>query len=183
MTKHEGESADESVDPAAKSFASMLSISGSSVEAGRYLPRGRRTTKKSAQTDQSPRRRRWSGAGPSARDPQRLTSVFSKIAQQRGWADDLQRGRIFGQWDTIVGEVVAGKTEPVALEDGVLTIRAVSTAWATQLRLMLRQLHITINEKVGPDVVLSIRVQAPAAPSWKRGRRSMRGRGPRDTYG
>ncbi|PRZ42690.1 uncharacterized protein DUF721 [Antricoccus suffuscus] len=171
------------VDPAARSFASMLHISGSSVDAGKYLPRARRTPRRVGQTDQSPRRRRWSGAGPSARDPQALGSVFSRVAQVHGWGEDMQRGRIFGQWDLIVGEMLAEKTTPVSLEAGVLTIRAVSTAWATQLRLELRRLHLKINESVGPDVVTSIRVQGPVAPSWKKGRRSMRGRGPRDTYG
>ena len=35
-----------------------------------------------------------------------------------------------------------------------------------------------------PDAdIVSIRFQGPDAPSWKRGPRSIPGRGPRDTYG
>jgi len=170
-------------DPAARSFAALLNLSGGGSGTRVPAPRPRRAPKRAGQTDQSPRRRRWSGAGPSPRDPQALGAVFSRLAQTHGWGHDLQRGRIFGQWDLIVGQTLAEKTQPVSLEDGVLTIQAVSTAWATQLRLELRRLHVKINENVGPDVVSSIRVRGPVAPSWKKGRRSVRGRGPRDTYG
>jgi len=170
-------------DPAARSFAALLDLSGGGADPRARSSRIRRMSKRAAQTDQSPRRRRWSGPGPSPRDPQALGTVFARLAQTHGWGGDLQRGRIFGQWDLIVGQTLAEKTGPVSLEDGVLTIQAVSTAWATQLRLELRRLHAKINETVGPDVVSSIRVQGPAAPSWKKGRRSVRGRGPRDTYG
>ena len=36
---------------------------------------------------------------------------------------------------------------------------------------------------VGGDVVTKLRVVGPTAPSWKKGPRTVRGRGPRDTYG
>ena len=72
---------------------------------------------------------------------------------------------------------------PVSLEDGVLTVRAASTAWATQLRLLQRQLLAKIAAGVGTGVVKRLKVQGPAAPSWRYGQRHIRGRGPRDTYG
>lgn len=178
----EPDSAPLSNDPAAKSFEGLLSISGSTVDPGR-VARRRMQAQKSKQSDQSPARTRWSGAGPSERDPQAVGSVFERVARQNGWDEELRRGSIFGQWDKIVGELNASKSQPLSLRGGVLTIAAESTTWATQLRLMLPHLHQAINKFVGPDVVLSIRIQGPAAPSWKKGLRSMRGRGPRDTYG
>jgi predicted nucleic acid-binding Zn ribbon protein len=40
-----------------------------------------------------------------------------------------------------------------------------------------------LHAQVGGNVVTRLRVVGPTAPSWKKGPRSVRGRGPRDTYG
>lgn len=69
------------------------------------------------------------------------------------------------------------------LTDGELTVQADSTAWATQLRLLQRQLLAKIAAGVGDGVVKRLRVQGPTAPSWRHGPRRVPGRGPRDTYG
>jgi predicted nucleic acid-binding Zn ribbon protein len=132
-----------------------------------------------------PRRRRrgWSGPGADDRDPQPLGRVASRIASDRGWADQLAGGQVFGKWSTLVGGDVAEHTKPIALKDGELTVQAESTAWATQLRLLQRQILKRIADGVGNDVVRKIKVQGPAAPSWRHGARHVRGRGPRDTYG
>jgi predicted nucleic acid-binding Zn ribbon protein len=131
----------------------------------------------------SRRRRRWSGARADDRDPQPLGRLASRIAADRGWAGQLATGQLFGRWDAIVGEEVAEHARPVALRDGELTIQAASTAWATQLRLLQRQLLAKIAAGVGDGVVKRLKVHGPSTPSWRYGPRHVRGRGPRDTYG
>jgi predicted nucleic acid-binding Zn ribbon protein len=131
----------------------------------------------------SRRRRRWSGAGPDDRDPQPLGRLAARLATDRGWAERLAGGHVFGRWATLVGEDVAEHATPVALDGGVLTVQAASTAWATQLRLLQHQLLAKISAGVGKGVVTRIKVQGPAAPSWRYGPRHVSGRGPRDTYG
>ena len=129
------------------------------------------------------RRRGWSGSGVDDRDPQSLGKLAARLASDRGWSDHLAGGRVFGEWNTLVGGDVAEHTKPVALNDGELTVQAESTAWATQLRLLQRQILKKIADGVGNDVVRKIKVQGPAAPSWRHGPRHVSGRGPRDTYG
>jgi predicted nucleic acid-binding Zn ribbon protein len=129
------------------------------------------------------RRRRWSGAGADERDPQPLGRIVSRIAVERGWSPRLTTGRLFDRWAQIVGEEVAVHAQPVELKDGELTVRVDSTAWATQLRLLQRQLLTKIAGGVGHDVVKRLKVLGPSAPSWRFGNRHVRGRGPRDTYG
>lgn len=101
----------------------------------------------------------------------------------RGWADRVSAGLVFGRWAQLVGSDVAEHATPVSLREGELTVQASSTAWATQLRLLQRQLVARIRMGVGPGVVTRLRVQGPATPSWHHGPRHVRGRGPRDTYG
>ncbi|MGH3828256.1 MAG: DciA family protein [Pseudonocardiaceae bacterium] len=132
----------------------------------------------------APRRRRgWSGARPDDRDPQPLGRLASRLVAERGWVGQVSAGVVFARWAQLVGAEIAEHSQPVSLRDGELSVRASSTAWATQLRLLQRQLIARITAGVGPGVVTVLRVQGPAAPTWVHGPRHVRGRGPRDTYG
>ncbi|MFC4834911.1 DciA family protein [Actinomycetospora chibensis] len=130
-----------------------------------------------------PRRRGWSGSGADERDPQMLGRLASRLSGDRGWAPRLANGSVFGRWAELVGEEVAEHARPVSLRDGVLTVAADSTAWATQLRLLQRQLIGKLAAGLGDGVVKTMRIHGPTAPSWRRGPRHVSGRGPRDTYG
>ena len=170
---------DRYTDPAAAAFANLAQLAGSKVDPARLRP----APKISRQLDQPKGRRRWSGAGASVRDPKPVGSIFGELARRNGWAADLQKGRVLSHWESIVGDQLAAKTRAVSLTDGELEIRAESTAWATQLRAMERELLRRIDQLVGTGVVRRLIIKGPAAPTWKHGRRSVRGRGPRDTYG
>jgi predicted nucleic acid-binding Zn ribbon protein len=87
------------------------------------------------------------------------------------------------RWGQIVGEEIAAHCKPERLEAGELHLVAESTAWATQLRLMARQLLARIEADAGPDVVSRITVRGPTSPNWRHGPLRVEGRGPRDTYG
>jgi predicted nucleic acid-binding Zn ribbon protein len=128
-------------------------------------------------------RRRWSGPGPDSRDPQTLGSATRDVARNRGWSGRVAEGAVFGRWHGVVGEQIAEHATPTALNDGVLTVSAESTAWATQLRMVQAQLLAKIAAAVGDGVVTSLRIVGPVGPSWRKGRYHIAGRGPRDTYG
>jgi predicted nucleic acid-binding Zn ribbon protein len=65
----------------------------------------------------------------------------------------------------------------------VVEVRCQSTAWAANLRLMKSRLLGRIAELLPEVEVTDMRFIGPDAPSWRRGIRSVPGRGPRDTYG
>ncbi|OMC21990.1 DUF721 family protein [Mycobacterium colombiense] len=128
-------------------------------------------------------RRSWSGPGPDVRDPQPLGSLARDLAKKRGWSAQVAEGTVLGNWATVVGHQIADHATPTALNDGVLSVAAESTAWATQLRMIQSQLLAKIAAAVGNGVVTSVKITGPAAPSWRKGPRHIAGRGPRDTYG
>ncbi|SCL15848.1 DUF721 domain-containing protein [Micromonospora inyonensis] len=129
------------------------------------------------------RLRGYSGPGPDPRDPQLLGAVLSRLVKARGWEQPAAEATVFGAWERVVGPEIAQHSRPVKLEDGELTVEARSTAWATQLRLLAGSLLQKIAREVGHNVVRKLHIHGPAAPSWSRGPRRVRGRGPRDTYG
>lgn len=147
--------------------------------------RGAKPARRTAGTGRRGGRRRsgWSGARPDDRDPQQVGRLASRMATERGWSPSLSDGAVFGRWTELVGAEIAEHAQPVSLRDGELTVQASSTAWATQLRLLQRQLLGRIAAGVGRNVVTRMRIHGPSAPSWRRGTRHVSGRGPRDTYG
>ena len=121
--------------------------------------------------------------GRDGRDPSLLGDQMDRLLLDRGWNIDAAIGSVMGRWSAIVGTEVAAHCTPVTFSDGVLTVRAESTAWATQLRLMSSTILGRLETEVGKDAVTELRVQGPGAPSWSRGFRKSTGPGPRDTYG
>jgi predicted nucleic acid-binding Zn ribbon protein len=131
----------------------------------------------------SRRLRGYSGPGPDPRDPQPFGAVLAKLVKSRGWQRPAAEATVFGDWPKVVGAEIAAHCRPTKLEGGELTIEAESTAWATQLRLLAARLLAGIAAQVGHNVVTKLHIHGPTAPSWNRGARRVRGRGPRDTYG
>jgi predicted nucleic acid-binding Zn ribbon protein len=125
-----------------------------------------------------------SGSGPDARDPQAVGSNIARLVNERGWSTPVAVGGVLGRWDAVVGEDVASHCRPLSFADGVLTVAADSSAWATQVRLLVPTLMRRLAEEVGEGTVDKIVVRGPSAPSWRRGPRVAPGsQGPRDTYG
>jgi predicted nucleic acid-binding Zn ribbon protein len=119
----------------------------------------------------------------SGRDPRGVGDVVDALAVQLGWTSALAQSDLLEGWRELAGEETAKHAIPDQIADGVLVIRCESTAWATQLRMMRSELLVRIGERFPDAGIESIRFQGPDAPSWKRGPRSIPGRGPRDTYG
>lgn len=117
------------------------------------------------------------------RDPQGLGNVVSRLVSDRGWSSPLAVGSVMSQWDTLVGPEIAAHCQPESFEVTTLHVRCDSTSWATQLRLLSSSLLAKFDADLGRGVVTAILVLGPAAPSWRKGFRNVKGRGPRDTYG
>jgi predicted nucleic acid-binding Zn ribbon protein len=137
----------------------------------------------------SSRRRKRSGDEKASipfapgRDPKGIAEVLDDLTESRGWSSPLAKSDLLASWASIVGAETAEHSEPIGISDGVLSVRCDSTAWATQLRLMRSQITTAIEQRYPEAAISSVRFDGPGAPSWKRGPRSIPGRGPRDTYG
>ena len=137
----------------------------------------------------NPRRARRVSGAPRARsddeprDPQLFGAVLDAMVADRGWTAPAAVG-VVDRWPQLVGPEIAARTAAESLLDGVLLVRAESTAWATQLRLMAGDIVRRLNVELGHGTVTRLDVRGPAAPSWTRGPLRVRdSRGPRDTYG
>jgi len=120
--------------------------------------------------------------GPG-RDPGAMSDVLSALTKTMGWSAPLAQSDLVSAWRDIAGPETAEHSTPTRIEDGVLHVQCDSTAWATQLRLMRTEIVTRIANGYPAAGVQNISFAGPGAPTWKRGPRSIPGRGPRDTYG
>lgn len=133
----------------------------------------------------SPKRRKQSPTRlPSDdRDPKLIGAVVEEFLVTSGLDARSQVANVLSNWSELVGPEVADHVRVERFEDGKLVLRAESTAWATQMRLLQATVIRRLNEQVGEDTITGIQVLGPDAPSWRFGSRRVPGRGPRDTYG
>jgi predicted nucleic acid-binding Zn ribbon protein len=141
----------------------------------------RRATRSTAPA--KPRRRKQEASYSNDRDPTSVGDAVERFIRDQGWQGESAVATLMAHWGEIVGHDLAEHVDPVSFADGELTLQASSTAWATQVRLLLPDLHRAVDDSVGRGVVTRIRVLGPQGPSWKAGARHVKGRGPRDTYG
>jgi len=90
-----------------------------------------------------------SGSGPDERDPQLLSSAIPRMIEDRGWSIPAAVGGVMGRWPDIVGGHIAAHCTPVEFNDGILTVRTDSPAWATELRMLAPQLLAKLNAELG----------------------------------
>jgi len=125
--------------------------------------------------------------GASARrdpgDPELLGETMARLLVERGWDVPAAVAGVTQRWVEIAGAELADHCRPEKFDSGVLSLVSESTAWATQVRLLVPQLHRRIEDVIGHGVVTRIEVRGPTGPDWRRGALRVRGPGPRDTYG
>lgn len=119
----------------------------------------------------------------TGRDPRGIDAVLENLTKSMGWDSPLAKSELMVAWPELIGAEVAAHTEPLSVEDGLLTVKCDSTAWAQQLRSMRSAVLEQIALRHPAARIESVRFIGPDTPSWKRGPRVIPGRGPRDTYG
>ena len=124
--------------------------------------------------------------GPTRFDPRTGKSDLRRYAERHGWAGHLAVASVSVRWQEIVGARIAEHAVVESFEPGRLTLRASSSAWAQQLRLLLPTIERRVTEALGRGGgAVDIRIMGPGGPTWRSGRfgAARGGRGPRDTYG
>lgn len=162
-------------EPVPEHVAVYLRMRAIFGEPGKRSPDARKRAKKSKEGASAP-----FGTG---RDPRGIDDILDGLTDKLGWTSPLARAELLGSWAELAGAETAQHSEPVAIEEGVLLVRCDSTAWATQLRMMRGQITTSIAQRFPDAGIESVKFDGPNAPSWKKGARSIPGRGPRDTYG
>jgi predicted nucleic acid-binding Zn ribbon protein len=65
-------------------------------------------------------------------------------------------------WPQVAGKAMARQCQPVAFQEGTLTLATDCSAWSVQLRQMAEEIRAEINSFLGKPVVKRLRVQRVA---------------------
>lgn len=95
---------------------------------------------------------------PRRDEPAPLAALLKTVRARPGWAARLEGARIHSCWVEVAGEQLARHAEPVRLAGGVLVVRAVSPAWAEQVRYLAGDLARQANAVLGPGSVRQVTV-------------------------
>lgn len=111
----------------------------------------------------------WESFGKPHRDPASLGGILTGMARQDGWGPHLQMAHLRRDWADVAGAAVASHTRVLGIEDGVLTIRAESPVWATQLKFMTTQICEAIHRKLPEAGIRDVVVIGPRPPTrrWR----------------
>ena len=116
------------------------------------------------------------------RDPRTLGTILDNDARSKGWAVHIARATIMDNWSSVVGEDVAAHTMPEIVDD-TLAIQCDSSAWATQLRILRANIATELHNRFPDAGIQQVDVIGPGVPRQNYGPRTVKWRGPRDTYG
>lgn len=114
----------------------------------------------------------WESFGKAGRDPDHLGDVLAGIARRGGWTVNLELAQLRNNWGQVVGEAIGAHSTVVGFSEGVLTIRAQSTVWATQLTYLIPQLSQAIAQRLGALDIREIHVSGPGMQRFNGGRMS-----------
>lgn len=170
-------------DPAALAKEAMERARSSARERGAH-----RTSPQAAQRQKKSRRAATNGESSpqpfgTGRDPRAMSENVESFLRRMGWTEHIEVASVTARWREVIGDQIADHCEPVSFDEGVLLLRASSSAWATQMQLMSGQVRHRLNEEFGREVVKELRFIGPSDKNWVKGPRRVKGRGPRDTYG
>jgi predicted nucleic acid-binding Zn ribbon protein len=141
-----------------------IDMARAALAAARAAARNRGAERQERRTSGASTRR--SGARGDDRDPQLLGRTIARLIAEHGWETPTAVGGIVSRWGEIVGSPIRDHCVPESFDDGVLSIRADSTAWATELRLLAATLLAKLNAELGggsgKGTIERLRVLGPA---------------------
>lgn len=126
----------------------------------------------------SERRKAVPGAARSG-EVEGLGSVLDGLLQGRPWRGGMVLGDLARRWSEVVGDRLAEESRPSGLEGDVLTVKATSAAWATQIGFLAEEVARRSNDLFGRPVVGSVKVLVDSEARPNRTHRGGSVRGPR----
>ena len=91
-----------------------------------------------------------------------LESVLERVTEGKLAAFEMVKAA----WGDIVSDVWRGRSRPIRLEDGVLTVEVADGAAASRLRLEQAQIRAALEERLARDEVAQIKLKVGRARDW-----------------
>ena len=84
-------------------------------------------------------------------------TILSRILEKKNFKSMVDRQHLLDQWDVIVGERIAGKSEAKKIRDGSLIVEVENSMWMQELSFMKEDLLHRIREFSAGNEIEEIR--------------------------
>ena len=91
------------------------------------------------------------------KEAQHIGDIINKVMETYRRQPESELARIWGLWDAIVGEVVAGHARPEAFKGKLLLVNVTSSTWIHHLQFTKKEIIDKINQAFGKIVVDDIK--------------------------
>jgi len=85
-----------------------------------------------------------------------IQSLLGGLLKDRRMLSSMRRVMVMTLWDQVVGDLVAQKSWPEKVNDGVLTIGVTSHTWADQLHLLKPQILSRYRQLLGRSILKDV---------------------------
>lgn len=92
-------------------------------------------------------------------DPERVDVVLDRVLSGLGMPTAKGIQTVFDDWVAVVGEAMAARTRPVAIDEGTLVVAVDEPAVATHVRFLEAQLLARLEELLGESRVTRVQVR------------------------
>ena len=97
-----------------------------------------------------------------------MQTLLGGLLKNRQMVASMRRVMVMSLWEQVVGQLVAQKSWPEKVDDGVLNIGVTSHAWATELQLLKPQILARYRQLLGRAILKDVAFRVgrrKAAPS------------------
>ena len=87
----------------------------------------------------------------------RLDSLLKRLIKESGFDELIQQHNAIEVWSDAVGRVISEKTEPILVENGVISIKVKNSSWRQELQLQKDYIIKKVNRQLNKKTIKDIR--------------------------
>ena len=104
-------------------------------------------------------RKKWENALTRRSEATSLGSAIQQLVQLMNVRDIIAEQSVINRWEKVVGERIAGVTEPRSIKKGILKVKVSNQAWRQELVYLkddiVKKLNDDLEERFVSDIVFS----------------------------
>jgi|SRR5688572_25923678 predicted nucleic acid-binding Zn ribbon protein len=100
-------------------------------------------------------------------DPVSIGDVVDRLMEEGAFSRGMPIATLMSRWPELVGERLAGATEPASLDGGVLVVRASDGPWGAQATFLAEAIRAKADDALGGGQVTSVRVVVGGPPGGR----------------
>ena len=87
----------------------------------------------------------------------RLDLLLKHLIKEKGFDELIEQQKAIDVWSAAVGRVISEKTEPILVENGVISIKVKNSSWRQELQLQRDDIIMRINSQLNKKIIKDIR--------------------------